>query len=149
MFTGGVAITPVISLITLGVADLDRATAFYRALGWPLSSASVPGEISFFRTGGGLLALWGKKDLAEDTGLPVSGDDYGNATHAINLADRAAVDAAFTEIAAAGGTVLRAPRVMDWGGYSGYFADPDGHVWEVAHNPDWGLDGVGLPVLPE
>jgi uncharacterized protein len=143
------AITPVISLITLGVSDLERATEFYRALGWPLSSSSVPGDVSFFRTAGGLLAVWGKKDLAEDCGLPESGDNFGNATCAINLADRDAVDSAFAEVAAAGGRVLKAPQATDWGGYSGYFADPDGHVWEIAHNPGWPLGVDGMPVLPE
>ena len=135
VLTGGMAITPVISLITLGVSDLDRATEFYRALGWPLSSASVPGEISFFRTAGGLLAVWAKENLSEDCGLPVSDDAYGNATHAMNLADRDAVDSAFRDVAAAGGKILKEPRPMDWGGYSGYFADPDGFLWEVAWNP--------------
>lgn len=143
------AITPVISLITLGVSDLDRATGFYRALGWPLSSASVPGDVSFFRTAGGLLALWGTKDLGQDCGRPVSADAFGNTTHAINLASREAVDAAFAEVAAAGGDVLKEPHATDWGGYSGYFADPDGHVWEIAHNPGWPLGEDGMPILPE
>ncbi len=143
------AITPVITLTTLGVTDLDRSTAFYQALGWPLSSESVPGEISFFRTAGALLALWDVDKIAADAGQEPAKLQPGSRglTHAINLADRAAVDAAFVEIEAAGGAVLKAPGEMAWGGYSGYFADPDGHVWEVAHNPFWPLGENGMAVL--
>jgi len=145
------AITPIVSVITLGVTDLGRATAFYQALGWPLSSDSVPGDISFFRTAGGILALWNADNLAADSGQkPIElTPGFRGATLAINLADREAVDAALAEVAAAGGTILKPPAATDWGGYSGYFADPDGHTWEVAHSPGWQLDAKGAPILPE
>lgn len=138
-----------LSLVTLGVSDLARSTAFYQALGWPLSSASVPGEVSFFRTAGGLLALWGDRALAADANL-VSGETAGfrGVACSINLDSRAEVDQALSEAVAAGGTLLKAAHAMDWGGYSGYFADPDGHAWEVAHNPAWPVGPDGRPTLP-
>jgi catechol 2,3-dioxygenase-like lactoylglutathione lyase family enzyme len=143
-------VRPVISLITLGVTDLERSTAFYQALGWPLSSSSEPGTVSFFRTAGGLLGLYGSDDLADDIGLPriVLGPGYRGVTLAINLGSPAEVDAAIAEAAAAGGTVLKPAHATDWGGYSGYFADPDGHAIEVAHNPFWPLGPDGVPQLP-
>jgi uncharacterized protein len=145
------AIRPVLSLVTLGVTDVRRSTAFYQALGWPLSSASVPGEVSFFRTAGGLLGLFGVDSLAEDSRQEtiVLGPGYRGFSLAINLASPAEVDAAVADAVAAGGTVLKAPEEVFWGGYSGYFADPDGHAWEVAHNPGWPLGDDGVPVLPE
>jgi uncharacterized protein len=145
------AIRPVLSLVTLGVTDLKRSTAFYQALGWPLSSASVPGEVSFFRTAGSILALWGADNLAEDSRQqPIAlGPGFRGYAVAINLGSPEEVDTAFADVEAAGGTVLNAPHTADWGGYSGYFADPDGHAWEVAHNPSWPLDDKGLPTLPE
>jgi catechol 2,3-dioxygenase-like lactoylglutathione lyase family enzyme len=139
----------VISLVTLGVFDVPAATAFYEALGFPLSPASVPGEVSFFRTAGGLLGLYGAQDLADDAGLPLrSGAGFSGVSLAINVADRSAVDAGLAVAADAGAHVLEAARVTSWGGYHGYFADPDGHAWEIAHNPGWPLDERGLPVLP-
>jgi catechol 2,3-dioxygenase-like lactoylglutathione lyase family enzyme len=138
-----------ISLVTLGVADVARATAFYQALGWPLSSASVEGEVSFFRTAGGLLGLFGAADLATDAGLPATpAGGFRGVALAINVASPQEVDAALAAAVAAGGTVPQPARTTEWGGYSGYFADPDGHAWEVAHNPFWPLGPDGLPVLP-
>lgn len=106
-----------VSLVTLGVADVARSTEFYERLGSPLSSASVPGEVSFFRTAGGPLAVWGAAELAAEMG-------------------------------AAGATIVKGARPTDWGGYQGYFADPDGHVWEIAHNPGWPIGADGRPALP-
>jgi hypothetical protein len=143
------ALTPAISLVTLGVRDVAASTAFYEALGFPLSSASVPGEVSFFRSAGGLLGLYGADDLADDAQLPRSApSDFRGVSLAINLADRAAVDDAMTTAEAAGARVLKPAQATEWGGYHAYFADPDGHAWEVAHNPFWPLDERGLPVLP-
>jgi len=142
------AIPARVSLVTLGVSDVVRATAFYQALGWPLSPASVPGEVSFFNTDGGLLALWGRDDLARDSGLMNTVTGVGQAAIAMNLDDRAQVDAAFEEIEAAGGTIIKLPVETDYGGYGGYFADPDGHLWEVAHNPHWPIGDDGRPALP-
>jgi catechol 2,3-dioxygenase-like lactoylglutathione lyase family enzyme len=138
-----------ISLVTLGVRDVGAATDFYRALGFPLSSASVPGVVSFFRTAGGLLGLFGADDLADDAQLPHGAQDaFRGVTLAINVPDRTAVDSAIGAAEAAGARVVKPAQATDWGGYHAYFADPDGHVWEVAHNPGWPLDDAGLPVLP-
>jgi uncharacterized protein len=144
------ALTPAISLVTLGVRDVAVSTAFYQALGFPLSSSSVPGEVSFFRTAGGLLGLYGADDLADDAQLPRSEPaGFRGVSLAINLPDRDAVDDAVTAAVAAGARVLKPAQATEWGGYHAYFADPDGHAWEVAHNPFWPLDDRGLPVLPE
>jgi uncharacterized protein len=143
------SVPPRISLVTLGVADVEQATAFYQALGWTMSSSSVPGEVSFFGLGGAALALFGHADLAADALLPPStAPDFRGVTVAINVASADEVDGALTAAAAAGGTIAKPGQRAEWGGYSGYFADPDGHLWEVAHNPYWPLDERGLPVLP-
>jgi len=138
-----------VSLITLGVDDVARSTEFYLALGWPLSPASVPGEVSFFRTSGGLLALYAASALAQDAGLAAApvGMFRGVST-AINCSDEAEVDAALAAAEAAGGRITRPAHRADWGGYTGYFTDPDGHAWEVAHNPGWPIGTDGRPQLP-
>jgi catechol 2,3-dioxygenase-like lactoylglutathione lyase family enzyme len=138
-----------ISLVTLGVADLARATAFYEALGWPMSSSSVAGEVSFFRTAGGLLALFGSDDLAADATVdPAPTQGFRGVALAINVESDAAVDSALAVAEAAGGSVVKTARKTDWGGYHGYFADLDGHLWEVAHNPYWPIGADGRPELP-
>jgi hypothetical protein len=138
-----------VSLVTLGVTDVVRSTEFYERLGWKPSSASVPGEVTFFRTGGAILAVWGEGDLAVDAGRDdIAGPGFRGSGLAINCASRDEVDDAFRTVEAAGGTITKAAEAMDWGGYSGYFADPDGHVWEIAHNPGWPLGDDGLPQLP-
>jgi catechol 2,3-dioxygenase-like lactoylglutathione lyase family enzyme len=143
-------VSPVLSLVTLGVADVAASTRFYETLGFPLSSSSVPGEVSFFRTAGGLLGIHGADALAADARLgPGSATGFRGATIAMNLASRAAVDEAITAAENAGARVLKAPQETEWGGYHAYFADPDGHAWEIAHNPFWPLDDAGLPQLPE
>jgi uncharacterized protein len=146
-----VPVPAVISLVTLGVADLSRATAFYQALGWQLSSSSVPDEVSFFRTAGPILALYPHHLLAADSRqsptAPPPG--YRGSTLAINVGSPAAVDDVFATAEQAGATVLKKAEATEWGGYSGYFADPDGHAIEVAHNPGWPIGPDGLPVLPE
>lgn len=138
-----------IHLVTLGVADVTAATEFYQALGFPLSSASVPGVVSFFGTSGGLLGLFGSTDLAVDAEQsPATGSGFRGVSLAINVASESAVDAAIFAAAEAGATVLKSPKATEWGGYHGYFADPDGHAWEVAYNPGWPLDADGRPQLP-
>ena len=143
------SIPPRVSLATLGVRDVAVSTAFYRALGWPLSSASVEGQVSFFATTGGILSVFGRRALADDANLP-DDDAHGfrGVALAINLESDALVDAAFEDVRAAGGTVVKDPEKVFWGGYSGYFADPDGHLWEVAHNPGWPIGDDGRPQLP-
>jgi len=139
-----------VSLVTLGVRDVARSTRFYQALGWHLSSASVPGEVSFFNTAGGLLAIWGEKDLAEDAGIPAKpSSGHGGRALAINLESREEVDSALASAAAAGAQILKPGHETDWGGYTSYFADPDGHLWEVAYNPGWPIGSDGRPALPE
>lgn len=138
-----------ISLVTLGVRDVPVATRFYVDLGFPLSSASVPGEVSFFRTAGGILAVWGLDDLRRDAGAEGAPDGFRGVALAVNVASPEAVDAGLAAAERAGGRIARAAAATEWGGYQGYFADPDGHLWEVAHNPFWPLDADGLPQLPE
>ncbi len=121
-----------LSLITLGVRDLARARGFYEALGWK-SNAAPADDVVFFQAGGMIVALWGRGQLAEDSG------GWGGITLAYNTRSPDEVDAVLEEVAAAGGTVLRPGGETFWGGYSGAFADPEGHPWEVAHNPHWTL----------
>ena len=138
-----------IGLITLGVRDVAAATRFYERLGFRRSSASVAGEVSFFATPGIVLALWGEADLAVDAHQPAARSGFRGVALARNLASPDRVDAALAAAEQAGGTVVKAAVATDWGGYSGYFADVDGHLWEVAHNPGWPLDDRGLPQLPD
>lgn len=126
-----------VSLVTLGVRDLERARRFYAALGWSASPASVDGEVVFFQAGGMVLGLWGRDKLAADGGV-ADGGGWGGVTLAQNVSSPDEVDALLDEAGAAGATV-RPGRATDWGGYSGSFVDPEGHVWEVAHNPFWTL----------
>jgi hypothetical protein len=130
-----------ISLITLGVADLARARDFYAALGWKQSGD--PGlDVAFFQAGGMALALWDRAKLAEDSGV-ADGGGWGGVTLAYNVRSPAEVDAAIEEARAAGATIPRAGAETFWGGYSGVFIDPDGHPWEVAHNPHWAVRDDG------
>jgi predicted lactoylglutathione lyase len=139
----------VVSLVTLGVTDLERSTRFYEALGWPLSSSSVPGTVSFFRTAGAILALWGPDELAEDAGLPPSpAEGFRGVSVAINCESREQVDEVLAAAEAAGATITKPAHAADWGGYTSYFTDPDGHAWEVAHNPYWPIGADGRPTLP-
>jgi len=130
-----------VTLITLGVADLDRSAAFYAALGW--QPAERTETIVFYRMGPLALGLFGREMLAADQGRPGAALGTGAVTLAQNFPDEPAVDAAVARAEAAGATVLKRPERVFWGGYSGYFADPDGHVWEMAHNPFWPLDADG------
>ncbi len=136
-----------ITLITLGVSEIERSRAFYAALGW----TEVPGAHApvLYQMEGTILALFDRSELAADQGRAGSALGVGAATYAQNFSDRASVDAAFARAEAAGATVLKRPTQASWGGYSGYFADPDGHVWEVAHNPLWPLDADGRARVPK
>lgn len=130
-----------VSLITLGVADVARSRRFYEALGWS-SNAAPDDDIVFFQAGGMVVALWGRAQLAEDTRVEDAGG-WGGITLAHNVGSPEAVDAVLEEARAAGGTISRPGAETFWGGYSGLFADPDGHAWEVAHNPHWHLHDDG------
>ncbi len=138
-----------ISLVTLGVRNLERSIAFYRdGLRWPLSSASS-GDVAFFRTGGTVLALFPYAELAADANLPADGSGFGGIALAHNVARKELVDAVLAEARAAGATILKSASDTSWGGYSGYFADPDGYPWEVAHNPFFPFAADGSLQLPE
>ncbi|MDQ3757772.1 MAG: VOC family protein [Actinomycetota bacterium] len=137
-----------ISLITLGVDDVRRAKAFYEALGWRCSSASVEGEVAFFPTADSVLALWSRQALADDVGVAI-GEGFGNVALAINVDDEADVARVLEEVVAAGGRMAKPATRTAWGGITGYFADPDGHVWEVAHNPGFAFGADGSLALPE
>lgn len=137
-----------ITVITLGVASHERARRFYcDALGWRPSSSSNE-HITFLDMGGVVLALYARDALAEDAQMSGAGSGFGGVTLAQNVASRAEVDAALAAAERAGGTVLKPAEEAFWGGYSGYFADPDGHPWEVAHNPHWQLSPEGKVLLP-
>jgi catechol 2,3-dioxygenase-like lactoylglutathione lyase family enzyme len=124
-----------LSLVTLGVRDLARARAFYEALGW--KTGAEPGDdVVFFQVGGIIVALWDRDELAADSGVEDAGG-WGGITLAYNTRSPAEVDAVLAEADAAGATIARWGAETFWGGYSGVFVDPDGHPWEVAHNPRW------------
>jgi len=130
-----------VSLVTLGVRDLARARSFYEALGWK-SDAAPTDDIAFFQAGGMIVALWGRDELKEDTGVEDNGG-WGGVTLAYNTRSPADVDAVLAEAEAAGATINRPGAETFWGGYSGLFIDPEGHAWEVAHNPHWTLADDG------
>jgi predicted lactoylglutathione lyase len=134
-----------LSLVTLGVRDLARARAFYEALGWT-TGASPADDVVFFQAGGMIVALWSRDQLAEDSGVE-DGGGWGGITLAHNVRSPAEVDAVLAEAAAAGAHIPRAGAETFWGGYSGIFVDPDGHPWEVAHNPRWRIGDDGSTVL--
>ena len=139
-----------VNLITLGVADLARARRFYEGLGW--QTGADPGDdVVFFQAGEMVLALWDRARLAADSTV-ADGTGWGGVTLALNFASPAEVDAAIEEARAAGARIGREPAETFWGGYSGVFVDPDGHPWEVAHNPHWTVTeggGVSLQGGPD
>ncbi len=134
-----------LSLVTLGVSDLARARAFYEALGW--RAAGDDPDVVFFQASGMVLALWGRQELAADSVVEDNGG-WGGITLAYNTRSRDEVDQVLAEAARAGGLVRRAGAETFWGGYSGLFSDPDGHCWEVAHNPFWTVNADGSTLLP-
>ena len=135
-----------VTLITLGVADLAASVAFYARLGWvPVDTTD---SVAFYQMNGCLLGLFGHDNLAADQGRAGETLGTGAVTLAQNFATEAEVDAAFSAAIHAGGTPLKTPRAVFWGGYSGYWADPDGHVWELAMNPFWPLNADGSVTLP-
>lgn len=135
-----------ISLVTLGVRDLDRASGFYRALGW--QAAASPEGVVFFQAGGMVLALWERAALEVDSCVEDSGG-WGGVTLAHNVSSPEEVDAVLAQAGGAGGTIGRAGAPTFWGGYSGVFLDPDGHPWEVAHNPYWTVTEDGRTLVGE
>jgi len=130
-----------VSLITLGVADLARARAFYEALGWETGAAPAD-DVVFFQAGDMVVALWDRARLAEDSCVADPGG-WGGVTLALNFGSAAEVDAVVEQARVAGATIGREPAETFWGGYSAVFLDPDGHPWEVAHNPHWRVNEDG------
>jgi len=132
-----------ISIVTLGVDNLARSKAFYEALGWEVAG-TVGDEICWFKTADSYLGLFDRESLARDAGLrsePTA--EFGGITLAINVESEAAVDGAFEAAQGAGARILKPAERTEWGGYSGYFADPDGHPWEVAYNPSFPIGANG------
>jgi catechol 2,3-dioxygenase-like lactoylglutathione lyase family enzyme len=139
---------PRISLITLGVADVARARAFYEALGWRASSASQP-EVAFFQANGLALTLFSRQAVADYASVENGTPGFSGIALAYNGRSRADVDEVHAAAVAAGAKLAKKPHDTVWGGYSGYFADPDGHLWEVAWNPFFPLDERGNLSLPD
>lgn len=136
-----------LSLVTLGVRDLAASRAFYKRLRWAESPPSNE-HVAFFQCGGMVFALWGRDALVEDAGIAARGSGFANVSLAQNVRSREAVDAALAEAKRAGATILKAGAEAFWGGYTGYFADPEGFVWEVAWNPGFEIMPDGSIKLP-
>jgi predicted lactoylglutathione lyase len=136
-----------LSLVTLGTRNLRQARMFYEALGW-ITRAEPDDDVVFFQSGGMVVALWDRARLAEDSGTD-DGGGWGGVTLAHNVGSAEEVDRVIAEAEAAGATIPRHGAETFWGGYSGVFIDPDGHPWEVAHNPRWELREDGSLILPE
>jgi len=137
-----------ISIVTLGVSDVARSTEFYGKLGWKRSSASQD-SVTFIQLKGTVLGLFSRQALAEDIGVADSKPGFSGVTLAHNVSSPTGVDAVVKYAVSCGATLIKKPEKVFWGGYSGYFADPDGHLWEVAHNPFFPMDEYGHIVLPD
>lgn len=137
-----------VSLITLGVADVARSTEFYQLLGWSKSSASNE-HVTFIQLKGTVLGLFSRSDLAKDARVENTPPGFSGVTLAYNVTSEIGVDAVVKFAVSCGATLVKAPEKVFWGGYSGYVADPDGHLWEIAHNPFFPLDEHGHVVLPD
>jgi hypothetical protein len=137
-----------VSVITLGVADLERSRKFYESLGWRRSMAGADG-IVFFQAGGMALALYPRDELAKDANIAAGDDGFGGIAIAYNTRNREEVDAVLVEAGAAGAKLLKPAQEAFWGGYSGYFSDPDGFVWEVVWNPFFQIAQDGSISIPD
>ena len=138
-----------INIVTLGVSDILASTRFYQSLGWTYSQSQSNADISFFQLDNLVLALYGLEALTEDACIEGGVSVPGSITLAINLPGETDVDAFLAQAVKAGGSLVKPAAKAFWGGYSGYFADPDGHRWEIAHNPFFPLDENGLIQLPD
>ena len=136
-----------VSIVTLGVTGMARARAFYEALGFVAGAASNE-HVTFFQAGGMILGLYGRPALAEDAHVQDKPTGFSAVSLAHNVRTEAEVDTVLAEAVAAGAKLLKPGQKVFWGGYSSYFADPDGHLWEVAHNPFMPLDAAGRMCLP-
>ena len=144
-------VAPNFSIVTLGVADLDRSIAFYSAIGWELRGDRAQG-IVWFKTSGTWIGLFGYRDLADDVGVEAVAQDelpvFRGVTLSVNLPSEQEVDTAFARAVEAGAALVKPPARAGWGGYSGYVADPDGHLWELAFAPGFVLDERGRLQMP-
>jgi catechol 2,3-dioxygenase-like lactoylglutathione lyase family enzyme len=138
---------PRVSIITIGVLDLDRAIAFYRAMGLEPGMV-VPDDVAFFQMGGLLLALWPRAKLAEDAGIQDSKPGFSGVALAYNTRSESEVGEVLVRAEQAGGRIVKPAQRAFWGGWYGYFADTEGNLWEVAHNPGFPLDAEGRISLP-
>lgn len=137
-----------VSIITLGVTDLDRSRQFYERIGWRRSVAKSEG-IVFFQSGGMAVALYPREELAKDANVAPDGTGFQGVTLAYNARNRAEVDSVLADAVAAGAKLLKPAQEAFWGGYSGYFSDPDGFLWEVAWNPEFAIAEDGSIRLPD
>jgi len=137
-----------VSIITLGVADLTRSREFYERLGWRRSMAKAEGVV-FFQAGGMALALFPRHELAKDANIATEGHGFSGISLAYNARNREEVDAVLAEAKAAGAKLLMPAQEAFWGGYSGYFSDPDGFLWEVAWNPSFPMAADGAIRIPD
>jgi catechol 2,3-dioxygenase-like lactoylglutathione lyase family enzyme len=135
-----------VSLVTLGVSDYARAKAFYTALGW-VPALDVE-DTAFFQANGVIVVLWAREKLAQDMGIPDDGARWGGIALAYNVPSKDAVEEVIEQARALGAEITREPGATFYGGYAGCFLDPDGHAWEIAHNPTFTLDDAGNVVLP-
>jgi uncharacterized protein len=137
-----------ISLITLGIKDLERSREFYERLGWRRSMPKAEG-IVFFQCGGMVLSLYPRPDLAKDANIPSDGQGFSGLSLAYNARNREEVDSVLAQAQAAGAKILKPAQEAFWGGYSGYFSDPDGFLWEVAWNPSFPIAEDGSIRIPD
>jgi predicted lactoylglutathione lyase len=137
-----------ITLITLGVRDLDRSTSFYERLGWKRSMRAAEG-VAFFQLGGMAMSLYPREDLAKDANVSAEGSGFAGVALAFNTRSKREVDDVLQEAATAGGRIVKAGEDAVWGGYSGYFSDPEGFLWEVAWNPSFAIAADGAIKLPD
>ncbi|WP_336799818.1 VOC family protein [Kaistia sp. MMO-174] len=142
-----VGLAPRLSIVTLGVANVQKARAFYESLGWQASAVSQE-EIVFFQLSGVVLALFQRNALADDANVSPAGDGFRGVTLAHNVESEAEVDAALAHAENCGARIMKPATKVFWGGYSGYFSDLDGHLWEVAYNPFFPFDEAGRLALP-
>jgi catechol 2,3-dioxygenase-like lactoylglutathione lyase family enzyme len=136
-----------LTLLTLGVDDVERAARFYAALGMKRGVKKAE-DVAFFNAGGAVLAVWKRANLAQDAGVPDTAPGFSGVALAFNVEDEPSVEKVLQAAAAAGGKIVKPAQRAFWGGYTGYFSDLDGHLWEVAHNPGFPLDERGLIELP-
>ena len=137
-----------ISLITLGVKDLARSTEFFESLGWKRSVRQASG-VSFFQCGSMAFGLFPRDELAKDVGVAADGSGFEGFSIAYNARSKEEVDQILAEVASLGAEIVKSAEDVFWGGYSGYFRDLDGHLWEVAWNPDFTIDKTGALKLPD